>query len=109
MNLVEGERIEQIERTEDGWWSGVGPGGKSGLFPRKYGGSALCYRILMFYSSFEADHVELEEPEGLALYEYASTILISRSQYHLSLVMKLQKITRYPSVKVTRSFRSTLY
>ena len=29
MNLVEGERIEQIERTEDGWWSGVGPGGYS--------------------------------------------------------------------------------
>ena len=35
MNLVEGEYIEQIEEIDDGWWSGVGPGGKTGLFPCK--------------------------------------------------------------------------
>lgn len=33
MTLVEGEYIEQIEEIDEGWWSGVGPGGKSGLFP----------------------------------------------------------------------------
>lgn len=33
MNLIEGEYIEQIEEIDDGWWSGVGTGGKSGLFP----------------------------------------------------------------------------
>jgi hypothetical protein len=33
MTLVEGEYIDQIEEIDDGWWSGVGPGGKSGLFP----------------------------------------------------------------------------
>ncbi|KAM6502829.1 hypothetical protein JOM56_002806 [Amanita muscaria] len=38
MNLVEGERIEQIAKHEDDeiWWYGVGPGGKSGLFPCKH-------------------------------------------------------------------------
>ena len=33
MTLVEGEYIEQIEELDDDWWSGVGPGGKTGLFP----------------------------------------------------------------------------
>jgi hypothetical protein len=33
MSLVEGEYIWQIERCDDGWWSGVGRGGKAGLFP----------------------------------------------------------------------------
>ena len=33
MTLVEGEYIEQIEEIDEGWWSGVGPGGKTGLFP----------------------------------------------------------------------------
>ena len=33
MNLAEGEYIEQIEEIDEGWWSGVGPGGKTGLFP----------------------------------------------------------------------------
>lgn len=31
--MAEGEYIEQIEEAGDGWWSGIGPGGKSGLFP----------------------------------------------------------------------------
>jgi hypothetical protein len=35
MNLIEGEYIEQIEEIGEGWWSGIGPGGKSGLFPCK--------------------------------------------------------------------------
>jgi hypothetical protein len=33
MHLIEGEYIEQIEEVDEGWWSGVGPGGKAGLFP----------------------------------------------------------------------------
>lgn len=33
MHLVEGELIEQIEQIDEGWWSGVGAGGKTGLFP----------------------------------------------------------------------------
>jgi len=33
INLVEGEYIEQIEEVDEGWWTGIGPGGKSGLFP----------------------------------------------------------------------------
>jgi hypothetical protein len=36
MDLVEGELIEQIEAAADDWWSGVGPGGKTGLFPANY-------------------------------------------------------------------------
>ncbi|KAJ6624893.1 SH3 domain-containing protein [Mycena sp. CBHHK59/15] len=36
MNLVEGELIEQVEEIDEGWWSGIGPGGKSGLFPANY-------------------------------------------------------------------------
>ena len=30
---AEGELIQQIEQLDEGWWSGVGPSGKSGLFP----------------------------------------------------------------------------
>ena len=33
MGLIEGEYIEQIEEVDEGWWSGVGAGGKAGLFP----------------------------------------------------------------------------
>ena len=33
MHLVEGEYIEQIEEVDEGWWTGVGSDGKSGLFP----------------------------------------------------------------------------
>jgi hypothetical protein len=39
MNLVEGEYIEQIEEADEGWWTGVGAGGKSGLFP------GSCYAL----------------------------------------------------------------
>ena len=35
MALTEGETIEQIEQIDEGWWSGVGAGGKTGLFPGK--------------------------------------------------------------------------
>jgi hypothetical protein len=31
--LMEGEMIENIEEIDEGWWTGTGPGGKSGLFP----------------------------------------------------------------------------
>jgi len=33
MNLVEGEFITDIEEVDEGWWTGVGSGGKTGLFP----------------------------------------------------------------------------
>ena len=33
LSLAEGELIEQIEQLDEGWWQGVGPGGRSGLFP----------------------------------------------------------------------------
>jgi drebrin-like protein len=35
MNLVEGEFITDIEEVDEGWWTGVGSGGKTGLFPCK--------------------------------------------------------------------------
>jgi hypothetical protein len=33
MSLSEGEYIKHIEECDDGWWSGIGRGGKTGLFP----------------------------------------------------------------------------
>ena len=33
MSLTEGELVEQIEQLDEGWWQGVGPGGRCGLFP----------------------------------------------------------------------------
>ena len=36
MELIEGELIEQIDILDEGWWAGVGPGGKQGLFPANY-------------------------------------------------------------------------
>jgi Variant SH3 domain len=33
MSLLQGEYIKHIEQCDDGWWSGVGRGGKTGLFP----------------------------------------------------------------------------
>lgn len=33
MALEEGEILEQVEMIDEGWWSAVGPRGKSGLFP----------------------------------------------------------------------------
>ena len=35
MNLVEGEFITDVKEEGEGWWTGVGPGGKTGLFPCK--------------------------------------------------------------------------
>lgn len=36
MDLVEGELLDQVEQIDEGWWSAVGAGGKSGLFPANY-------------------------------------------------------------------------
>jgi len=36
MSLVEGEYIKHIDQSDDGWWSGVGRGGKTGLFPSHF-------------------------------------------------------------------------
>jgi len=33
MSLIDGEYIKHVEKCDDGWWSGIGPGGKTGLFP----------------------------------------------------------------------------
>jgi len=33
MNLAEGEFIANID---EGWWTSIGPGGKTGLFPSNY-------------------------------------------------------------------------
>ena len=33
MSLLQGEYIKHIEQCDDGWWSGIGRGGKTGLFP----------------------------------------------------------------------------
>ena len=33
MNLAEGDFVEHIEEIDEGWWSGVVPDGKTGLFP----------------------------------------------------------------------------
>jgi hypothetical protein len=35
MNLVEGEFITDVEEVDEGWWTGIGSGGKTGLFPCK--------------------------------------------------------------------------
>ena len=36
MSLLEGELVQQIEELDEGWWSGIGPGGKTGMFPANY-------------------------------------------------------------------------
>ena len=42
MDLIEGEEIEEIEKLDEGWWSGVGAnGGKRGLFPGQSEGEVL--------------------------------------------------------------------
>ena len=42
MPLVEGELIEEIEKLDEGWWSGVGANGtKTGLFPGMFEGGIL--------------------------------------------------------------------
>ena len=44
MNLLEGEFITDVEEVDEGWWKGVGPGGKTGLFPCK---SFFC--VIFFF------------------------------------------------------------
>lgn len=34
--LQEGQIIKNIDEIDDGWWSGVGPGGQEGMFPGMY-------------------------------------------------------------------------
>jgi drebrin-like protein len=63
MHLIEGELIENIEQIDDGWWAGVGPGGKSGLFPGEF--DLYNIRIDSRGSfTFTANYVEIvEQPE----------------------------------------------
>ena len=50
MNLLEGEIITDVKEIDEGWWTGVGPGGKTGLFPCK---SFVCvFRFVMTESRF---------------------------------------------------------
>ena len=52
MPLVEGELIEEIEKLDEGWWSGVGANGaKTGLFPGTSEGSILCGQPNVFPTS----------------------------------------------------------
>lgn len=46
MNLVEGEYIEQVEEVDEGWWTGIGPGGKTGLFPCAFSFLPCTYHVL---------------------------------------------------------------
>ena len=46
MNLLEGEFITDVEEIDEGWWTGVGPGGKTGLFPCK---SFVCVFFFVRY------------------------------------------------------------
>ena len=34
--MQEGQIIKNIDEIDDGWWSGVGPGGQEGMFPGMY-------------------------------------------------------------------------
>ena len=43
MSLIEGEILEDIDQSDENWWSGSGPGGKSGLFPGL--SSFSCFKI----------------------------------------------------------------
>ncbi|KAI9334504.1 hypothetical protein DFJ73DRAFT_852941 [Zopfochytrium polystomum] len=36
IDLAEGEIITQIEKVDDGWWQGMSPSGRVGLFPANY-------------------------------------------------------------------------
>lgn len=36
IDLVEGQLVIRIEKIDEGWWKGVGPDGKEGLFPADY-------------------------------------------------------------------------
>lgn len=49
MSLVEGEEIEEIEKSDEGWWYGVGANGaKSGWFPCMSEGGILCGQSNIF-------------------------------------------------------------
>ena len=53
MDLAEGELIQEIEKLDEGWWSGVGGNGtKSGLFP---GGSHMKVLCGWFDISFPSE------------------------------------------------------
>lgn len=48
MSLTEGEIVEDVDQVDESWWTGTGPGGKSGLFP------GLCH-IISFFNTMEVD------------------------------------------------------
>jgi hypothetical protein len=54
MTLVEGEYIEQIEEIDEGWWSGVGPGGKIGLFPCMF-----CHKFVVWSATSDVPPSQL--------------------------------------------------
>ena len=72
MNLVEGEFITDIEEIDEGWWTGVGSGGKTGLFPCK--SPISVFFVLQGLSHISANYVEVvhqaeaheEEPAEVA-------------------------------------------
>ena len=36
MTFDPGDTITNIQQVDEGWWTGVGPDGKEGLFPANY-------------------------------------------------------------------------
>ena len=52
MHLVEGELIEEVEKLDEGWWSGVGDNGaKRGLFPGESERGVRCDWFNVFPTS----------------------------------------------------------
>ena len=53
MNLLQGEYIKHIEQFDDGWWSGIGRGGKTGLFPCLWFSiQAATFSEFLFFAAF---------------------------------------------------------
>ena len=50
INLAEGDFIEYTEEIDGGWWSGVGPDGKTGIFP--------CLSSLFYFLVTETDSLD---------------------------------------------------
>ena len=50
--MVEGELIEEVEKLDEGWWSGVGDNGaKRGLFPGESERGVRCDWFNVFPTS----------------------------------------------------------
>lgn len=85
MSLVEGEYIKNIEECDDGWWSGVGGGGKTGLFPCLWFFSFTRPRSLnslLFFSFLQPTLLDSLKQLSLLLPEYVY-FLYNTSMYNV--------------------------